>query len=75
MAGKVKAKSHKGLLKRVRITGKGKVKSKRPGKSHLNSHKSGKKLTSLRRDLVASTPVAKMLERALHMRLKGREQD
>jgi len=69
-----KAKSHKGLLKRVRITGKGKIKSKRPGKGHLNSHKSGEKMNSLRKDLVATKSVAKKLERALHMRLKGREQ-
>ncbi len=44
-----KLKSHKGLLKRVRITAKGKVKYNRSGKGHLLSHKTGNK----RRDLAA----------------------
>ena len=41
-----KMKSHKGLLKRVRITAKGKVKVRRAFGGHLRSHKSGKLMRS-----------------------------
>ena len=43
-----KMKSHKGLLKRIRITGKGKVKFKKAFSGHLRSHKSGKQVRELR---------------------------
>lgn len=43
-----KNKTHKGLLKRVKITAKGKVKYKRSCGSHLNSHMSGGKIRQLR---------------------------
>ena len=42
-----KHKTHKGLAKRVRGTGTGKVKHRRRGTSHLNSHSSGSKLPEL----------------------------
>ena len=70
-----KPKSHKGLLKRIRITGTGKVKHRRRGKSHLNSNITGKRNRHLRRHAVVPTSIAKKLERALHRRLKGREQE
>jgi large subunit ribosomal protein L35 len=41
-----KLKSHKGLLKRVRVTAKGKVKVRRAFGGHLRSHKSGKLMRS-----------------------------
>lgn len=62
-------KPNKGLLKRVKVTGSGKVKFKRAGKSHLNSHKSGSKMTALRRSHTAKVPDIKRLEGQLHMRL------
>lgn len=36
-----KLKTHKGLAKRVRITGTGKVKFKKGGMGHLTGHMSG----------------------------------
>ncbi len=44
-----KMKTHKGLLKRIKLTGKGKVKFKRAFSSHLNSHMSGNKIRKLRK--------------------------
>jgi large subunit ribosomal protein L35 len=41
-----KLKSHKGLLKRIRVTAKGKVKVRRAFGGHLRSHKSGKLMRS-----------------------------
>jgi len=41
-----KQKPNKGLLKRVRITAKGKVKVRRAFGGHLRSHKSGKLMRS-----------------------------
>jgi large subunit ribosomal protein L35 len=46
---KIKAKSHKGIKKRFKITATGKIKHKRAGSSHLNSHKSGKQIRRLRK--------------------------
>jgi large subunit ribosomal protein L35 len=69
-----KGKNHKGLLKRVRVTGRGKVKHNRAGTSHLMSHKSGKRGRQLRHQICVPRPVAKEMEKILHRRLKGREQ-
>ena len=44
-----KMKTHKGLKKRFKVTANGKVMHKPCGSSHLNSHKSGKKIRNLRR--------------------------
>ena len=64
-----KVKSHKGLLKRVKITARGRVKFKRSCSSHLNSHMSGQKIRQLRaKNLVAPGDikrVAAMLHRSL----------
>lgn len=46
---KIKAKSHKGIQKRFKVTATGKIKHKRAGSSHLNSHKSGKQIRRLRK--------------------------
>ncbi len=46
---KIKAKSHKGIKKRFKVTATGKIKHKRAGSSHLNSHKSGKQIRRLRK--------------------------
>ena len=37
-----KMKTHKGAKGRVKVTARGKVLASRPGKRHLNWHKSGK---------------------------------
>lgn len=70
-----KQKSHKGLLKRIKITGKGKIKHKRRGTSHLNSSATGRQHVHQHGDVVLDKTMAKKLERVLNMRLKGRNQD
>jgi len=44
-----KMKTHKGMKKRFKVSATGKVSHKRCGSSHLNSHKSGKKIRRLRK--------------------------
>ena len=44
-----KLKTHKGLKKRFKVSATGKVTHKRCGSSHLNSHKSGKRIRRLRK--------------------------
>ena len=44
-----KMKTHKGVKKRFKVTASGKISHKPCGSSHLNSHKSGKKIRRLRR--------------------------
>lgn len=66
-----KLKSHKGLLKRVKVTAKGKVKFRRVGKSHLNSWMSGNKTRELRGTRLAKSGDVKRLERMLHRPVKA----
>jgi large subunit ribosomal protein L35 len=47
-----KMKNHKGLAKRFKVTGKGKLRARKPGASHLLSNKSGKQLRNLRKPLI-----------------------
>jgi large subunit ribosomal protein L35 len=44
-----KLKTHKGIKKRFKVSATGKVSHKRCGSSHLNSHKSGKRIRRLRK--------------------------
>lgn len=53
-----KGKSHKSSLKRFKVTSKGKLKRYQANKSHLNSHKSGKRKRQLRRPLVVENAIA-----------------
>ncbi len=46
---KRKEKTHKGMMKRFKLTKKGKVVTKRPGKGHLMSGKSGRRKRKLSR--------------------------
>jgi large subunit ribosomal protein L35 len=56
-----KLKPHKGLTKRVKITGKGKIVRHRAGKRHLLSVKPGGKRRRMRRPvLVAESEVRKI---------------
>jgi large subunit ribosomal protein L35 len=43
-----KLKTHKGLAKRIKVTGRGKLKHRRPGASHLMSVKNAKRRRHLR---------------------------
>lgn len=49
---KAKMKTHKGLMKRVKLTAKGKVRYKRSNSGHLMSGKSGGRCRSLRKAAV-----------------------
>lgn len=69
-----KNKPHKGILKRVRITKSGLVKTKHAYHKHLRSGKSSKRLRHLRLDKYFSNPDAKRLEKMLFCRLRGRSQ-
>lgn len=66
-----KVKPHKGTLKRVKITAKGKVRFTRAGKSHLNSATSSKRSRQLRNDGYVHKGDIKKLERQLHRPLQG----
>jgi large subunit ribosomal protein L35 len=62
-------KTHKGLKKRFKVSANGKVLHKPCGSSHLNSHKSGKKIRRLRRAKVLKpTGDAHRIRRALRDR-------
>jgi len=69
-----KNKTHKGTMKRVRISKTGKVRHRSAFHKHLSSHKSGKRLRRLRKDPYMVGPDAKRLEKMLFRRLRGRYQ-
>lgn len=60
-----KIKSHKGLLKRVRVTKNGKVKLHRAFGRHLRSHKSGSAIRNYRQATYASAADAPRLRTLL----------
>ena len=53
-----KIKTHKGLKKRVKVTGRGKIKFHKHNKGHLQSHKSGNRKRRLRRTKTMTGPFA-----------------
>lgn len=60
-----KLKPHKGLVKRVTISKRGKVKYERTFAAHLMSSKSGKRRRHLRRDGYLKAAEAKLVKRML----------
>jgi len=66
-----KNKTHKGLLKRVKITGRGKVKHRRRGTSHLNSSISSRRMQRLTKDITVPANMARKMQDALGTRLVG----
>jgi large subunit ribosomal protein L35 len=62
---KYKAKPHKGLRKRVKITARGKVKFKRANAGHLMSGKSGRRKQRLRKKHVLQSAIAVNVKRML----------
>jgi large subunit ribosomal protein L35 len=65
-----KMKSHKGLLKRIRLTAKKKIKFPQHGKRHINSHFTGSQVRKLRgRKKCAKGADMRRLEKMMHMRL------
>jgi large subunit ribosomal protein L35 len=61
-----KMKSHKGAGKRFKITGSGKIKRKKAGKSHILTKKSSKRKRGLRKD----TQVDKSFEKDVKQMLQ-----
>ncbi len=61
-----KQKTHKGIRKRIKITGRGKVMRTQAGKSHLMTGTSAKKVRSTRRMALASGKDLKLLKRELY---------
>lgn len=69
-----KNKSHKALLKRIRISKTGKVRHRSANHKHLRSGKGGKRLRQLRKDPFMANADQKRLEKLLFRRLRGRDQ-
>lgn len=63
--GKNKIKTSKSAAKRFKITGRGKIKFHRAGKSHLLSKKSQRRKRSLRKTGLVSGSDAKKIRRVL----------
>jgi large subunit ribosomal protein L35 len=66
-----KQKSHKGVLKRVKVTGRGKVKYRKAFAGHLMSHKSGERCQKLRKPSLAKKGDMKRLHGLLHRPLQA----
>ena len=69
-----KNKSHKGLLKRARITKSGRVRFRKPGSRHLKSNKSGKTTRRYRLPQYARAGDMKRLGTLLFRPLKSQDQ-
>ncbi len=62
---KFKAKPHKGLSKRFKLSAKGKPRYKKPFSGHLMSGKSGRRKQRLRRPIIAAGKIADNIREAL----------
>ena len=69
-----KNKSHKGLLKRIRITKSGKVKVGRAGARHLKSHKSSEKVRKYRTAKYVVSAEAGRVGAMLNRNVRSQEQ-
>ena len=58
-------KTHKGIAKRFKITGTGKILRKKAGKRHLLSTKTGKNLRRLRRSATVPHHIEKQIKKQL----------
>lgn len=65
VAAMPKMKTHKGILKRVRLTAKGKVRHKKSNTGHLMSGKSGSRCRKLRQPAMFARAFEKRMKRAL----------
>lgn len=65
MSKSAKMKTHKGTKKRFRVTGTGKIKRKRSGKSHLLVSKSAKRRRRLRSSAVLDKTRARKVNELL----------
>jgi len=69
-----KLKTHKGLKRRIKLTGGGRIKHRRRGTSHLNSGIPGKRKRRLHQDVVVHASTARKMQGALHTRVTGPKQ-
>lgn len=69
-----KNKSHKGLLKRVKITKSGRVRFRKPNSRHLKSNKSSKAVRSYRIPQFARAGDIKRLRTLLYRPLRSQDQ-
>jgi large subunit ribosomal protein L35 len=68
-----KLKSNKAVLKRIRITAKGKLKRPKAGRRHLATAKSSKQKRNLRRPTIITGPCRPVLQRLLQIKRRGRK--
>lgn len=69
-----KNKSHKGLLKRIKITKSGKVRFRAPASRHLKSNKTGTQVQSYRKNRYARAGDLKALSKMLFRPLRSEDQ-
>lgn len=69
-----KNKSHKGLLKRIKITKTGKIRFRAPHGRHLKSNKTGIAVQSYRKSRYARAGELKALSKMLFRPLRSEEQ-
>ncbi|MEE2894341.1 MAG: 50S ribosomal protein L35 [Planctomycetota bacterium] len=69
-----KSKSHKGLLKRIKITKSGKIRFRRPNSRHIKSNKTGEQVRSYRRPRYARSGDMKRFGTLLFRPLRSQEQ-
>jgi len=62
-----KQKTHKGLIKRLKVTATGKIKYRRPGGSHLMSSKSAKRRRRIGSQAIMRGAAAKTVKTKLGM--------
>ena len=66
-----KNKPHKGLQKRMKVTGRNRVKRRRAFAGHLMSHKTGDKRRHLRRARMLRKPDVRRIQGLLHHRVNA----
>lgn len=69
-----KSKSHKGLLKRIKITKTGKIRFRSPNSRHLKSNKTGAAVRSYRRPRYARAGDMSRFGKLLFRPLRSQEQ-
>lgn len=69
-----KNKSHKGLLKRIKITKTGKIRFRAPASRHLKSNKTGQQVQSYRKPRYARSGDLVALSKMLFRPLRSEEQ-
>ncbi len=66
-----KQKTHRGLMKRIKITGSGRIKMSRACGRHLRSHKRSKLLRDYRQPIFANAAEVRRLQPVLSVRVRS----